>query len=852
MSLPPGTRLGSYEVIGLLGAGGMGEVYSARDTRLGREVAIKVLPADVAADAERLARFEREARAVSALNHPNIVTLYEVGTSDTGPYLVLERVDGESLRAVIASGPMPVRRLLGLGAQIAAGLAKAHAAGVVHRDLKPDNIMVTADGFAKILDFGLARLFLPDDALADKADETTLARQTASGVVLGTLGYLSPEQAAGKPADYRADQFALGALLYEMATGLRPFKRETVLESLTATMRDEPEPLRSKRADLPSPLAWLIERCLSKSAEDRYASTKDLARDLADLRDRLSEIAEKTSGVFSESSPRKRRPTSFLALGAAVVVGIAGFLAGRESADDANEPPSYRPITFRRGLINGARFSADGKTVYYSASYGGDQSRVFMARIDGAESKMLDLPPGILLSVSSKNELAMLQTEGRNAGTAIGTLVLVPAVGGTPRPLLDDVVYADFAPDGERLLAVRKNGSVEFPIGHPLPVQAFWARVSPSGDRIAIIGNNLLQITDLQGKVLFEHREPFMYGFAWGAGDHELWFTGSQTAGGTDRALYALTLDGRSRLVARAPGAMTVHDVAPDGGSALVSTAPGWISIGAVRAGEPRERLLDLQGRTQIAGLSADGKWVLLTEEREVGTGAYLRSTDGKETYQLGARWWAIGLKPDGGSALVCDRKTPTIAQLIPRGAGAAQDVPLPPDQECRSSLRARWSADGRRLIVGLSDKAKGPRLWMREGAEWRVLSAESLTRTYPSLPAITPDGRTVAWKDITGAVWMVPIDGGTPTRLEGETGVPLQFSANGRELFLFQAESLPWKVYRRDIATGRVTPWRSLMPDDPAGVFLFTTLFLSDDEQSYVYQFMRASNELWLAQGWR
>ena len=283
----------------------MGEVYRARDTRLGREVAIKVLPANVAADPERLARFEREAKAVSALNHPNIVTLHEVGTSEAGPYLVLERVEGQSLRDLIDAGTLPIRKLLDLGAQIAAGLAKAHAAGIVHRDLKPDNVMVTSDGFAKILDFGLVRLVWPDEGLGDAAETATLVKQTASGVILGTLGYLSPEQAAGKPADYRADQFAFGALLYEMATGRRPFKRDTVLDSLAATVRDEPEPARTRRADLPVPVAWLIERCLAKQPDDRYASTKDLAKDLVELRDRLSEISRVPAGEALQAASHR-------------------------------------------------------------------------------------------------------------------------------------------------------------------------------------------------------------------------------------------------------------------------------------------------------------------------------------------------------------------------------------------------------------------------------------------------------------------------------------------------------------------------------------------------------------------
>ena len=282
----------------------MGEVYRAKDTRLGREVAIKVLPADVAQDADRLARFEREGKAVSALNHPNIVTLYEVATSDAGPYLVLERIDGQSLRQVLRAGPLPLRRLLQLSAQIADGLAKAHGAGIVHRDLKPENVMVTDDGFAKIVDFGLAKLVFPELDAGPITDATTFAKHTESGLVLGTLGYLSPEQAAGKPADYRADQFAFGALMYEMATGERPFRRETFLESLAATIRDEPAPLQSKRADAPPQLAWMVERCLAKDPNDRYGSTKDLARDLGDLRDHLSEITRMPPESLSNARRR--------------------------------------------------------------------------------------------------------------------------------------------------------------------------------------------------------------------------------------------------------------------------------------------------------------------------------------------------------------------------------------------------------------------------------------------------------------------------------------------------------------------------------------------------------------------
>ncbi|HET7451471.1 MAG TPA: serine/threonine-protein kinase, partial [Thermoanaerobaculia bacterium] len=243
MTLASGTRLGPYEILSPLGAGGMGEVYRARDTRLGREVAIKTLPEELAADPERLRRFEGEARSASALNHPNIVTIYDVGREGTITYLAMELVEGTSLRDAIESRPMPPKRLLGIGAQIADGLAAAHEKGIVHRDLKPENVMIDRGGRAKILDFGLAKLVSPVSASGEDAT-ASVANRTAEGIVLGTIGYMSPEQASGRIVDFRSDQFALGAILYEMATGRRAFQAATPVETLSSILRDEPRPVR--------------------------------------------------------------------------------------------------------------------------------------------------------------------------------------------------------------------------------------------------------------------------------------------------------------------------------------------------------------------------------------------------------------------------------------------------------------------------------------------------------------------------------------------------------------------------------------------------------------------------------
>src|SRR5262252_1341596 len=286
MSLAAGDRLGPYEVVAALGAGGMGEVYKALDTRLGRDVALKILPHSVAGDPERLARFEQEARSASALNHPNIVTIYEIGHADGLAFIAMEYVDGETVGEIVAAGPVPARRALQIAAQAAEGLAKAHGAGIVHRDLKPENLMVSKDGYVKILDFGLAKLVSSQREDVTSAPTMGGAR-TGSGVIIGTIGYMSPEQASGLAVDFRSDQFSFGSVLYEMVTGRKAFREKTSAETLTAIIREEPTPIASIDAGIPAPLCWIVERCLSKDPEARYASTRDLVRDIVNVRERV-------------------------------------------------------------------------------------------------------------------------------------------------------------------------------------------------------------------------------------------------------------------------------------------------------------------------------------------------------------------------------------------------------------------------------------------------------------------------------------------------------------------------------------------------------------------------------------
>ena len=285
------SRIGPYEVIGPLGAGGMGEVYRARDPRLGREIAIKVLPSESLQDRDRLRRFVAEAKAASALNHPNILTVHDIGEDENGPYMVTELVEGRTLRALIEEGPIPLDRALDLMAQALDGIAKAHEAGIVHRDLKPENLMVTSDGFVKVLDFGLAKLLRRDET--GPADQSA----TATGVIVGTAGYLAPEQLRGAAPDSRSDLFAAGVVFYEAVTGAHPFGRESVADTFSAVLRDDPAPLSARLPTAPPELSSVIGRALAKKPEDRPGSAREMARQLRDVRLRF-ESGEKPTHAF--------------------------------------------------------------------------------------------------------------------------------------------------------------------------------------------------------------------------------------------------------------------------------------------------------------------------------------------------------------------------------------------------------------------------------------------------------------------------------------------------------------------------------------------------------------------------
>jgi len=433
VSLAAGTRLGSYEILSPLGAGGMGEVYRARDTRLGRTAAIKVLPAAFARDEERLARFEQEARSASALNHAGIVTIYEIGRADDTPYIAMELVDGRTLRDQVSEGATPLRRLLAQASQMADALARAHEAGIVHRDLKPENVMTTRDGI-KILDFGLAKLIPRTEG--DSSQLATAIEPTRSGVVIGTAGYMSPEQASGHAVDFRSDQFALGSILYEMAAGRRAFSRGTAAETLAAIIRDDPEPLEALSPGVPAPLRWVIERCLQKDPHDRYAATRDLARDLAQLRDRASEIGRETSAMPAPATRRTSRLIPALAT-ALILAGIAAAVVLLR----ARPPADSRAVRFTVPIPRGTTYAPPIETSR-GFSISPDGSRLAIEAISHGHRRLyvrpLDAEDATELEGSIDATAAFWSPDSRSlAFFANGKLKRIPAAGGPAADICD-------------------------------------------------------------------------------------------------------------------------------------------------------------------------------------------------------------------------------------------------------------------------------------------------------------------------------------------------------------------------------------------------------------------------------
>ena len=845
-----GSRLGPYEVTSPLGAGGMGEVFRAWDTRLSREVAIKVLPAEVATDPARLKRFEKEARSASSLNHPNIVTIYEIGHADSVSYIAMELVEGKTLREGLSAGALPMRRLLSIGAQVADGLAKAHASGIVHRDLKPENIMVTEDGFAKILDFGLAKLTQKEPESGEHTKAATVSAGTEPGVVMGTVGYMSPEQAVGQALDFRSDQFSFGSVLYEMATGKRAFSGKTKPETLAAIIREEPEPIATLNPKVPAPLRWIIERCQAKEPKERYASTEDLARDLASVRDRLSEAG--ASGAFAAPAARRRSILLPVAILAALAAGaILTVVAGRSFW--STPQPRFRQLTFSSGVIQNARFAADGQTIVFCSQRPRGKSEILTTQPDSTESRSLGLPPSNILSVSRSGEMALLL----GSGWKLGTLARVPLAGGAPREILENVQGADWSPDGSGLVVIHSvegKYRVEFPIGHVLyesQRSVNNARFSPKGGLIALAEGGSVSLVDLKGS-----NKPRPSGasapFAWSPTGEEIW--SSREARGVT-TVEAVGLGGRKRRIVSLPGAFILHDVSRASALLMERYAFQPTMVGLL-PGDANERDLTWLDGSVPADISTDGRLVLFTEVGAGGgpaRGVYIWRAADSQAVRLGDGT-ALALSPDGHWALATGDSQTRLA-LLPTGPGEPRSLDLSSVHpgglgNVHFPVAGTFFPDGKRVLVTGFEEGRGKRLYVVDlvGGQPRPIGPEGAFFT-DGAHGVSPDGAFVAAFGPDQTAHLFSVDGGAdgakppiPGAAPGEEVI--RWCADGRCVFVFGKGG---NIYRLAIRTGRRDLWKRFSTTDEGGPgYVLPT----PDGKWYAYGYSRYSSNLFLIDG--
>ena len=842
----PGSRLGPYEIVAPLGAGGMGEVYRAKDTRLGREVAIKVLPAEVANDPERLRRFEQEARAASALSHPNILTLFDVGRDGETSYLVTELLEGEALRERLSGGPLPVRKAVEIGAAVAHGLAAAHAKGIVHRDLKPENLFLTRDGGVKILDFGLAKLTIPEGAAAI-AQATTIAGGTETGVVMGTVGYMAPEQVRGDHADARSDLFALGCVLYEAIAGRRAFSGATPPDTLSAILRDEPPPL-SAPGPTGTVLEGILRRCLEKRPDDRFQSARDLGFALEALAGPGSSAAAVT-GAASRLGGRRSllRFGSVAALALGLAVGAGSAWLALRSSESSHRAAEFRRVTFRRGNILHARFAPDGQSIFYGAAWEGQPTQIFSTRIEDRLTSPLGIPSSDLAAVSTERQLLVLRkTSTLLAAGGWGTLAVATASGDAPRDLAESVHGADWLPDG-RVVAIRHLGgardALELPPGRQIldgvtgMLSAVGPRVAPDGLQIATLvqatsGEPELTVVDLEGTRLRSTAVPGIDGFDWHP-NGEIWI--SRTSGSA-RGVWAIRPDGTLRPVLLASD-WTLHDVSVDG-RLLLERAITRRSLGYRQAGDATERNLGWLEGSRLQGLSADGSLVLISESGE-GAGergaVYLRSADGSPAVRIAdGRAWE--LSDDGRWALTESGETPPSVWLTPSGAGQPLQLDL-----------------GGEIVWGAAAlPGPEPRFLVSLGksvAQGRTVEVSLAGAPTPRLPvgffdeqiAVSPDGRRVALRpaaDTAGPLRLCELDSGVCRNsfALAENESPIQWSADGRFLFLCAFDQIPRRVSRLELATGARTDWLELGSLGDAELTGIYRVRLTRDGSTYAY----------------
>jgi eukaryotic-like serine/threonine-protein kinase len=877
MSLTSGSKLGPYEIQTPLGAGGMGEVYSATQNSLGRQVAIKVLASASALDPERLRRFEQEARAASALNHPNIISIYDVGRENSTAYIAMEFVDGKTLRALLEAGPLGIKKALQIATQIADGLAKAHAAGIVHRDLKPENVMVSRDGFVKILDFGLAKL-LPALGSSDSSSETmTVAVPgTHPGMVMGTAGYMSPEQARGGEIDYRSDIFSFGSMLYEMVAGKQPFKGASTAQTLTAIIEDDPQPVAEANPKTPTPLRWIIERCLAKDPDDRYTSTRDLARDLQSIRDHLSDAA--TSAQIPQAAAATERPKWLIP----ALLTLGGVILGGALVAWLRPNPEASSVTLRYLTFSGNDYSPsvspDGRTVAFISGRDG-KTRIWLKQLESGSETVLTDGPDDQWPRFSPDGAWVLFIRNRAA-------YRVPSIGGEPRKLLDNVDDAGWSPDGRQIVFARfsvivPNVGTEVGI---VSVQDSTSRIvrrfanqmlrsptwSPDGSTIALVaqragnvGNSARQITLLSpdGKDVRELHCPLPGGELSAA----TWASAAQSV------IYSLPESGADS------GGALVTTVASAGHALLQDVSTGKVrTLFAVQAPVSRleiagpgrvifDALLQRNSLKEFSSASsepASGHW--LTRGNSIDRQPYY-SPDGQSVIFSSSRsgdvdlWevntttnalrrltdhpasdWDPFVTADNKHLLWSSNRSGEFEIWIAERDGSA---PRQVTQDGYDAENPVATADG--WVVYSSGQPKHPGLWKVriDGTD-----AKLLVPGVVAWPDVSPDGKYALYHVVSGAlkaqIYVVRLADGSPVEFHG-AGQRARFSGDGHSVVYISEQGQD--VVRQSFLSG-AAPAKILVPALPD--LFIETFHITPDGKKIVVSYTQPSRSLVVADG--
>ncbi len=842
----------------------MGEVYRARDTRLGRDVALKVLPDLFAADRDRLHRFEQEARTVAALNHPNIVALFDTGEQDGAPYLVSELLEGETLRDKLRAGPLPSRRAVEYGSQIAEGLAAAHDKGIIHRDLKPENVFITKDGRVKILDFGLAKLARSEAQQAASAAGFTSAgaTQTSPGIIVGTAAYMSPEQVRGAEVDGRSDIFNLGAILYEMLCGRRAFHGQTPVETMNAILNEDPPELDSAGSRVSPGLERIVRRCLEKSPEQRFQSAKDVAFALEALSGSSHVSAAQTALA---ARPSRRWIAAVLAVAVIVGTSVAAYLAGVRRG---SRPARFERLTFQRGYIRGARFTADGQNVIYSAAWDGRPYEVFTARIGDRHARSLGLSNAMLVGLSAAGDLAVLTNVRQSPLTywmQVGTLSRAPAGGGAARDILEDVWDADISRDGKDFAVVRAPAGqqqLEYPIGKVLFKTTGYIshpRISADGRQVAFLehpvwgddrGYVAVAAANGETKRLTNEAEA-IEGLAWSPDGREIWYAATDPRFSQEFVIQAVAPGARPRMIFHVPGDDVIWDTAPEGRILFSHENISSANLVASPSNSP-ERNISILGYGTSGVISADGKAMAFTE---AGHGApsdyavYFRRLDSLAAVELG-EGMVLGMTPDSKYVVAEVPSQLTKLRILPTGAGEARMIDLSPIHVDRWFVS--WLPGGKEFVFQGHDAAgvsRGYRMSLDGGParplttnnaaqRWNLVSPDGKFVVQSLAPTESQNGENVIVDLATGKSRPAPL-------LEDER--PAGWHEDGRHVFVIHKTGEGAAISRVDVFSGQREVWKQIRPSDPAGILTLTRFYVTPSGNAYSYSAGRVLSDLYV-----